>query len=98
MVEGVSLRILPLRRIVDSKRAAGRPRDVAQIPALEEALAALEGEDPKPRQSVCFPAGRSKGRESLSKTPDLFDDRRLGYWQNPRPVPGSNVQWLLWQK
>ena len=41
-VEGERLRILPLRRIIESKRAAGRPRDLAQIPALEEALAASE--------------------------------------------------------
>ena len=42
VVDGERLRILPLRRIIDSKRAAGRARDLAQIPALEEALAALE--------------------------------------------------------
>jgi hypothetical protein len=35
------LKILPLKRIIVSKRAAGRPRDLAQIPALEEALAVL---------------------------------------------------------
>lgn len=40
VVEGVKLRILPLERIIASKRAAARPRDLAQIPALEEALAA----------------------------------------------------------
>jgi hypothetical protein len=43
-VEGISLRVLPLRRIIESKRVAGRPRDLAQIPALEEALAALDDE------------------------------------------------------
>jgi predicted nucleotidyltransferase len=43
-VEGVPLRILPLARILASKRSAGRPKDLAQIPALEEAiLAASEG-------------------------------------------------------
>lgn len=41
-VDGVLLRVLPLRRIIASKRATGRPRDLAQIPALEEALAASE--------------------------------------------------------
>jgi hypothetical protein len=46
-VEGVSLHILPLVRILTSKRAAGRPKDLAQIPALEEAiLAASEGLEP----------------------------------------------------
>jgi predicted nucleotidyltransferase len=39
-VEGVPLRILPLPRILTSKRAAGRPKDLAQIPALEEAILA----------------------------------------------------------
>lgn len=41
-VDGIPLRVLPLRRIIDSKRATGRTRDLAQIPALEEALAASE--------------------------------------------------------
>jgi predicted nucleotidyltransferase len=40
-IDGVMLKILPLKRIIVSKRAAGRPRDLAQIPALEEALAVL---------------------------------------------------------
>lgn len=44
-VDGIPLRVLPLRRIIDSKRAAGRTRDLAQIPALEEALAASSEED-----------------------------------------------------
>jgi predicted nucleotidyltransferase len=39
-VDGVPLRVLPLERIIASKRATGRPRDHAQLPALEEALAA----------------------------------------------------------
>ena len=40
-VDGIPLRVLPLDRIIESKRALGRNRDLAQIPALEEALAAL---------------------------------------------------------
>ena len=40
-VEGVPLRTLPLPRILISKRAAGRPKDLAQIPALEEAILAF---------------------------------------------------------
>jgi predicted nucleotidyltransferase len=40
-IDGVMVKILPLKRIIVSKRAAGRPRDLAQIPALEEALAVL---------------------------------------------------------
>jgi hypothetical protein len=39
-VEGVPLRVLRLDRILASKRALGRPKDLAQIPALEAALAA----------------------------------------------------------
>jgi hypothetical protein len=39
-VEGVRLKVLPLERVLASKRAANRPKDKAQIPALEAALAA----------------------------------------------------------
>jgi predicted nucleotidyltransferase len=39
-ISGVAVRILPLERIIASKRATNRPRDRAQLPALEEALAA----------------------------------------------------------
>ena len=42
-VDGVPLRVLPLKRILASKKAAGRAKDQAQIPALEEAIAALAG-------------------------------------------------------
>ncbi len=34
----LSLPVLPLERILASKRAAGRPKDLAQIPSLETAL------------------------------------------------------------
>jgi len=44
-VEGVTLRVLPIDRIIASKRAADRPKDRAVLPALEEALAAIEGSD-----------------------------------------------------
>ena len=40
-VQGVTVRLLPLDRIIASKRAANRPKDQAVIPALEEALAAI---------------------------------------------------------
>ena len=40
-IDKVTLKMLPLERIIVSKRAAGRPRDLAHIPALEEALAVL---------------------------------------------------------
>src|SRR5262249_11997181 len=41
-VQGVTVRVLPLDRIIASKRAADRPKDRAVIPALEEALAAID--------------------------------------------------------
>lgn len=40
-IEGVPLRVLPLTRILASKRAVGRHQGLAQIPAIEEAIAAL---------------------------------------------------------
>ena len=42
LVDGLELRVLPLSRILKSKRAANRPKDQAQIPALEAALAVLQ--------------------------------------------------------
>lgn len=41
-IDGIPLRVLQLRRIIASKRAAGRKKDLAVIPALEDALAALD--------------------------------------------------------
>jgi len=46
-IDEITLKILPLERIIVSKRAAGRPRDLAHIPALEEALAVLKEKNPK---------------------------------------------------
>jgi predicted nucleotidyltransferase len=50
VIDGIPLRVLALERIVASKRAAGRTKDIAVIPALEEALAARgdAGEGGKP--------------------------------------------------
>ncbi len=42
-LDGLRVKVLPLARIVASKRATNRPKDQAQIPALEEALAVIEG-------------------------------------------------------
>ncbi len=39
-VDGVRIRVLPLERVIESKRAAKRPKDLAQLPLLEAALAA----------------------------------------------------------
>jgi predicted nucleotidyltransferase len=35
-IEGVSLRISDLQDVIDAKRAAGRPKDLATLPLLEE--------------------------------------------------------------
>lgn len=40
-VDGLALPVLPLERIIHSKRAAGRAKDRAVLPALEAALAAV---------------------------------------------------------
>lgn len=39
---GLSTRILSLRRIVDLKTAAGRPKDLAVLPTLRATLAEIE--------------------------------------------------------
>jgi hypothetical protein len=46
LVDDVRVRVLPLERVIVSKRAANRPKDAAQLPALEAALAAKQ--DPGP--------------------------------------------------
>ena len=43
-VDGVPLHVLRLERIIESKRATGRAKDLAAIPALEEALAVVRAE------------------------------------------------------
>lgn len=44
VVSGVELPVMPLARVIVSKKASGRSKDLAQLPALEEALAVLEAE------------------------------------------------------
>lgn len=39
-IDDVSLRVLPLDRVIVSKRALNRPKDIAAVPALEAALLA----------------------------------------------------------
>ena len=39
-LDGIRVNVLPLERVIASKRAAKRPKDAAQIPMLEAALAA----------------------------------------------------------
>ena len=44
-IDDVTVLVLKIDRIITSKRATGRPKDQAQLPALEEALAVMtEGE------------------------------------------------------
>ncbi len=45
VVDDLPLRVLSLQRIIASKTAAGRSKDLAAVPALEEALAAYDDED-----------------------------------------------------
>jgi len=45
-LQGLRVRALPLERVLVSKRAAGRVKDLAVIPALEDALAAKRKKDP----------------------------------------------------
>lgn len=44
-MDGVTLRVLPLERIIASKRATGRPKDLAAMPALQAALAVKKSRD-----------------------------------------------------
>ena len=39
-LDGVRVHVLPLERVIVSKRAASRAKDLAQLPLLEAALAA----------------------------------------------------------
>jgi hypothetical protein len=42
-IDGLEVRVLPLARVIASKRAANRAKDVAQLPLLNATLAAREG-------------------------------------------------------
>ncbi len=39
-IDGITVRILPLERVIESKRATGRAKDAASLPALEATLRA----------------------------------------------------------
>lgn len=41
-LDGLRVRVLPLARVIARKRASSRPKDLAQLPALEATLAARE--------------------------------------------------------
>jgi hypothetical protein len=42
LVPGLVVKVLPIDRVLASKRAADRPKDRAVIPALEAAIAAIK--------------------------------------------------------
>jgi hypothetical protein len=44
---GVKVRVLPLRRVISSKKAANRLKDQAVLPALKAALAAIRNNKTK---------------------------------------------------
>lgn len=44
-LDGEHVQVLRLERILASKRAAGRPKDLAQLPVLEAAIAVRDAED-----------------------------------------------------
>lgn len=43
-IDGVPVRVLPLERVIVSKRSTNRPKDRAALPALEATVAARRGE------------------------------------------------------
>lgn len=45
---GVRLKVLPLRRVISSKKAANRLKDQAALPALKAALAAIRNTKARP--------------------------------------------------
>ena len=45
-VGGVEVPVLPLARIIASKKATGRPKDLSILPALEDALRAQAKQQP----------------------------------------------------
>jgi hypothetical protein len=62
-LEGVSVRILPLPRVIASKRAAGRDKDLAVLPILTRTLrlaARLKVRQPAPRRPRRKPAQTRK--------------------------------------
>ena len=43
-VDGIAVKVLPLERVIVSKRSTGRPKDLAALPALEATLRARDGD------------------------------------------------------
>lgn len=58
-IGAVEVRVLPLDRIIASKKATGRPKDRAILPALEDAWRVLQSRKPrKPSRRKTRPARR----------------------------------------
>lgn len=59
IIEGVSIKILPLDRIIHSKRTAGRLKDTIVLPALEAALHIIEKQNAHPITAQSNPSDES---------------------------------------
>jgi hypothetical protein len=44
-IDGIPVRVLPLERVIASKRATSRPKDLAALPSLEATLLARRGSE-----------------------------------------------------
>lgn len=44
-IDGIPVHVLPLERVIASKRATGRPKDLAALPALEATAVARRHDD-----------------------------------------------------
>lgn len=65
-VDGVVLRILPLDRVIASKRATHRAKDLAQLPALEATLLAAANAHHRESRSLFGSASRPPEEERAS--------------------------------
>ena len=80
-LDGVPVKVLPLERIIVSKRAAKRAKDSAQIPMLEAALAARRARNEN--DEIALTAASCERRRLTAHNPD----NRLDLL--PHPSPGT---------
>jgi hypothetical protein len=59
-IGAVEVRVLPLARIIASKKATGRPKDRAILPALEDALRVLQSRKRPARRSPSTSRSRAR--------------------------------------
>jgi hypothetical protein len=76
IVEGIPLRVLPLERIIASKRAAKRLKDLAQLPALEAALAVQFDREPSGESDSSWTLRSQAYLLEASRTADELPDDR----------------------